>query len=96
MKDIFAVHRPIAQAIAALLHPHAEVVIHDLRSGHIVDIWNAFSHRKAGDESLLGDDIELHLDRDVYGPVRQGRTSTARGSNPSPPRCATTRASASA
>ncbi len=48
MKDIFAVHRPIAQAIAALLHPHAEVVIHDLRSGRIVDIWNAFSHRKAG------------------------------------------------
>ena len=55
MKDIFAVHRPIAQAIAARLHPHAEVVIHDLRSGHIVDIWNAFSHRKPGDESLLGD-----------------------------------------
>ena len=59
MKDLFAVHRPIAQAIAALLHPHAEVVIHDLRSGRIVDLWNAFSHRQAGDESLLGDDIEM-------------------------------------
>ena len=78
MKDIFAVHRPIAQAIAALLHPHAEVVIHDLRSGHIVDIWNAFSHRKAGDESLLGDDIELHLDRDVYGPYDKANVDGAR------------------
>lgn len=78
MKDSFAVHRPIAQAIAALLHPHAEVVIHDLRSGRIIDIWNAFSHRKAGDESLLGDDIELHLDRDVYGPYDKANVDGAR------------------
>jgi len=58
MTDSFAAHRPVAQAIAALLHPHAEVVIHDLRNDRIVEIWNAFSHRQAGDESLLGDDIE--------------------------------------
>ncbi len=78
MKDIFAVHRPVAHAIAALLHPHAEVVIHDLRSGRIVDLWNAFSHRKPGDESLLGDDIELHLDRDVYGPYDKANVDGAR------------------
>jgi predicted transcriptional regulator YheO len=78
MKDIFAIHRPVAQAIAALLHPHAEVVIHDLRSGRIVDIWNAFSHRQAGDESLLGDDIELHLDRDVFGPYDKANVNGAR------------------
>src|SRR5688572_17915696 len=72
MKDIYAVHRPVAQAIAALLHPHAEVVIHDLRSGRIADIWNAFSHRKAGD------DIELHLDRDVYGPYDKANVDGAR------------------
>ena len=95
MKDIFAVHRPIAQAIAALLHPHAEVVIDDLRSGRIIDIRNAFSHRQAGDESLLGDDIELHLDRDVYGPYDKANVDGAR-LNPSRPPCATTRASGSA
>jgi predicted transcriptional regulator YheO len=78
MKDIFAPHRPIAQAIAALLHPHAEVVIHDLRSDRIVDIWNAFSQRKAGDDSLLGDDVELHLDRDVYGPYDKANVDGAR------------------
>ncbi len=78
MMDIFAVHRPVAQAIAALLHPHAEVVIHDLRSGRIVDIWNAFSHRKPGDDSLLGDDVELHLDRDVFGPYDKANVDGAR------------------
>ncbi len=78
MKDIFGIHRPVAQAIAALLHPHAEVVIHDLRTDRIIDIWNAFSRRKAGDESLLGDDIELHLDRDVYGPYDKANVDGAR------------------
>lgn len=78
MPDAFAAHRPVAQAVAALLHPHAEVVIHDLGSDRIVDIWNAFSHRKAGDESLLGDDIELHLDRDVFGPYDKAAPDGAR------------------
>jgi predicted transcriptional regulator YheO len=78
MTDPFASHRPVAQAIAALLHPHAEVVIHDLRTDRIVDIWNAFSHRHAGDDSLLGDDIELHLDRDVFGPYDKASPDGAR------------------
>ena len=78
MKDPFAAHRSVAQAIAALLHPHAEVVVHDLRSDRIVDIWNAFSHRQPGDESLLGDDIELHLDRDVFGPYDKANPDGAR------------------
>jgi D-arginine utilization repressor len=78
MIDPFAVHRPTAKAIAALLHPHAEVVIHDLKTDRIVDIWNAFSHRKAGDESLMADDIELHLDRDVYGPYDKANSDGAR------------------
>lgn len=78
MLDPFAPHRPIAQAIAALLHPHAEVVIHDLKTDRIVDIWNAFSHRKAGDESLLGDDIEMQLDRDLFGPYDKAGPDGAR------------------
>lgn len=78
MIDPFAPHRPVAQAIAALLHPHAEVVIHDLKADRIVDIWNAFSHRRAGDDSLLGEDIELHLDRDVFGPYDKAGPDGAR------------------
>src|SRR5689334_18040787 len=78
MTDAFAIHRPLAQAIAALLHPHAEVVIHDLRTDRVVEIWNAFSNRQAGDESLLGGDIELHLDRDVFGPYDKANADGAR------------------
>lgn len=78
MSDPFAPHRPVAQAIAALLHPHAEVVVHDLRTDRIVEIWNAFSNRSAGDDSLLGDDIELQLDRDVFGPYDKANIDGAR------------------
>lgn len=45
----------IAQAIALLLHPHGEVVIHDLKTGKIAAIYNNLSKRKIGDESLLGE-----------------------------------------
>ncbi len=78
MTDPFAPHRPVAQAIATLLHPHAEVVIHDLKTDRVVEIWNAFSHRKAGDDSLLGDDIEVQLDRDVFGPYEKAGPDGAR------------------
>ena len=44
---------PIAQAISQLLHPHGEVVIHDLKTGKIKAIYNNFSKRKVGDESLI-------------------------------------------
>ncbi|HNB29003.1 MAG TPA: PAS domain-containing protein [Alphaproteobacteria bacterium] len=78
MTDPFAPHRPVAQAIAALLHPHAEVVIHDLKTDRVVEIWNAFSHRKAGDDCLLGDDIEVQLDRDFFGPYEKAAPDGAR------------------
>ena len=44
---------PACAAIAALLHPHAEVVVHELATDTIVAIWNPFSGRTAGDPSLL-------------------------------------------
>jgi predicted transcriptional regulator YheO len=44
---------PACAAIAALLHPHAEVVVHDLASGSIGAIWNPFSGRAVGDPSYL-------------------------------------------
>lgn len=44
---------PVAQAIALLLHPHGEVVIHDLKTEKIAAIYNNFSKRTEGDESLI-------------------------------------------
>jgi predicted transcriptional regulator YheO len=46
---------PTCAAIAALLHPYAEVVVHDLGADRIVGIWNAFSGRRVGDPSLLSE-----------------------------------------
>lgn len=46
---------PIAEAICALLTPHAEVVIHDLRNGKIAAIFNNISKRNVGDDSSLDD-----------------------------------------
>lgn len=43
----------VAQSISLLLYPHAEVVIHDLSTGTIAAIYNNFSKRNSGDESLL-------------------------------------------
>ena len=46
-------YRAIGEAIRLLLFPHAEVVIHDLGTGRIYALFNNFSKRKVGDESLL-------------------------------------------
>lgn len=42
-----------AEAISLLFYPHVEVILHDLSSGLIAAIYNNFSKRKIGDESLL-------------------------------------------
>ncbi|MBA1205141.1 hypothetical protein G7009_25850 [Pseudomonas capeferrum] len=59
----------IADCIAALLFPHAEVVLHDLRSQSVAYIANNISKRKIGDESALEDlpaDLELSLSLGPY------------------------------
>lgn len=70
-------HFSTAQAIAALLHPHAEVVVHDMINDRIAGIWNAFSSRRVGDPSNLGQDASLRTDELVIGPYdkaeRDGR-----------------------
>jgi len=43
----------IAQGISLLFYPHVEVVIHDLQTGQIAAIFNNFSKRREGDESLI-------------------------------------------
>jgi predicted transcriptional regulator YheO len=51
--DIFRPYFAIGEAIATLFHPLVEVVLHDLRSGRIVRIWNCRTDRQAGDLSHL-------------------------------------------
>lgn len=60
---------PICDAIARLLSPHAEVVLHDPVTDEVIGIWNAFSERSVGDPSLLGELAEqTATGPDVYGP----------------------------
>ncbi len=44
---------PACAAVATLLYPHAEVVVHELATDTIVALWNPFSGRACGDPSLL-------------------------------------------
>lgn len=46
-------YQAIADAVATLFFPHAEVIIHEIYSQQIVYISNNFSQRKLGDHSAL-------------------------------------------
>ena len=62
----------VAEAIAGLLGPEAEVVVHDLATDTILRIVNPLSRRQAGDPSLL--DLEpgdLAPGRSVLGPYEK-------------------------
>src|SRR5947209_18344195 len=60
---------PIAQAIEALLHPHAEVVLHQLEEEQtIAAIFNNVSGRKVGDPSLLEKEANWHTFPDYFEP----------------------------
>jgi hypothetical protein len=41
----YAHHFAFAESVAVWLHPHAEVVLHDLASDRIVKLWNNISRR---------------------------------------------------
>lgn len=56
----------VAEAITILLDPHAEVVIHDLKTGKIAGIFNNFSKRKIGDDSLIEDLPDYTILPDVF------------------------------
>ncbi len=47
----------IGEVVSMLFYPHVEVVIHDLQVGRIAAIFNSFSKRKVGDESLLSETL---------------------------------------
>ena len=68
----------MAETIARLLHPHAEIVLHDLVTRKIAKIWNPFSGRKPGEPSDL-DDIDPELeDSNVVGPYEKASPKGAR------------------
>jgi predicted transcriptional regulator YheO len=68
----------IAETIARLLHPHAEIVLHDLVTRKIAKIWNPFSGRKPGEPSDL-DDIDPELEEsNVVGPFEKASPKGAR------------------
>lgn len=89
LKDYFSV----AQAITFLLHPYAEVIIHNLKNGKIAAIYNNFSKRKVGDESLIEELPDSALLPDVFpiytkvnwdGKKLKSSTATLRDKNKTP------------
>lgn len=63
IKDVL----PYAKAFSRLLHPFAEVVVHDLGKDRIEAIYNPLSRREAGDGSYL-DRINFGESETVIGP----------------------------
>ena len=62
-------YKTIADSMALLLFPHAEVVLHDLATQTVVHIANNISKRKIGDDSALeevGGDLSKHLSLGPY------------------------------
>ncbi|WP_314247451.1 helix-turn-helix transcriptional regulator [Streptomyces kutzneri] len=63
---------PVCQAVALLLGPYAEVVLHDPETDRVLQIWNPMTTRRAGDPSLLGElDALGQSAQDVYGPYEK-------------------------
>jgi predicted transcriptional regulator YheO len=63
----------VADAVALLLQPQAEVVVHDLDSDRILHIAGAFSRRRVGDPSLTAIADLQPSDGGVIGPY--GKTN---------------------
>jgi predicted transcriptional regulator YheO len=61
---------PTAAAIQRLLHPYAEVVIHDIKKNQIAAIYHPFSKRRVGDSSLLSPE-EISMLKDTVGPYEK-------------------------
>ncbi|MFJ1598726.1 transcriptional regulator [Streptomyces sp. NPDC088261] len=63
---------PVCQAVALLLGPYAEVVLHDVRADTVLGVWNPMTDRGPGSPSLLGELDRLDPSaRDVFGPYEK-------------------------
>ena len=69
--------KPIADGIAALFHPHVEVVVHDLAGQRVAYIANNLSRRALGDDSAL-EDIGFEASESVIGPYEKLNWNGAR------------------
>ena len=74
----FGRYYSIAEAMVTLLHPHAEIVLHDIESGLIARIFNSFTTRKAGDHSHLEGARDLFSEKPVLGPYEKALTNGGR------------------
>ena len=63
-----APHLPVCEAIVALFHPFAEVVVHDIRRDRVIALWNPISARKVGDRARISELPEYAEDARVIGP----------------------------
>ncbi|AZE54743.1 YheO-like, PAS domain-containing protein [Pseudomonas synxantha] len=63
--------RGIADAIATLFFPHAEVVLHDLRTQTVDYIANNLSKRSLGDDSSLEDMLDGEVSEVNIGPYEK-------------------------
>lgn len=63
-------YQSIADAIATLFYPYAEVVLHGLATQSVAYIANNFSKRELGDDSGL-DELENTPDATVIGPYEK-------------------------
>ena len=61
---------PLCDAIALLLQPQAEVVLHNLATETVAHIANPFSHREVGEPSLLHE-IDFRPDVALIGPYEK-------------------------
>jgi predicted transcriptional regulator YheO len=64
-------YRAIADAIATLFFPHAEVVLHDLRTQQVDYIANNISKRAIGDDAALEDMLSGAVDERNIGPYEK-------------------------
>ncbi|MFD2206592.1 helix-turn-helix transcriptional regulator [Kiloniella antarctica] len=63
-------YKRMADGIAALMHPHAEVVVHDIAVQKIAYLANNYSNRDVGSPSLM-DEIDFAEGDTLLGPYRK-------------------------
>lgn len=71
MKKTIKAFLPTAEAIQRLLHPYAEVVVHDIKQNKIVAIFHPISKRRAGDSSQFSQEEESGIANNCIGPYEK-------------------------
>lgn len=62
----------VVSGFVALFYPHLEAVLHDVENDRILKLWNAYSKRSIGEESLLDAAALMGAKDDaVMGPFEQ-------------------------